>query len=192
MHPVPCWNSAPIIPLGPSVLRPQPLPLTTYSFTGKEFDKEIGLYYFGARYYDPTVGHFISVDPLYFENLEKDLVDPQALNLYSYVHNNPLRNIDPDGRDVVIAYGTGDGERGSRSVSHALARELRQNNVRVYVIKATDLNKRRVQRRMARRNISAAVFSATVTWTISAIERARYRDGGRGGLNTSLHATTFC
>lgn len=131
---------------------------TDYSFTGKEFDAEVGLYYFGARYYDPTIGHFISPDPLYFENAEKDLLDPQALNLYSYVRNNPLRNVDPDGRDVVIAYGTGHNGHLHRGVANRLARELRQNNIRVHVIKATSLNKAKTRRKLARRNISAAVF----------------------------------
>lgn len=35
-----------------------------YTFTGREWDKEIGLYYYRARYYDPKVGRFISFDPI--------------------------------------------------------------------------------------------------------------------------------
>jgi RHS repeat-associated protein len=37
-----------------------------YKFTGREFDAEIGLYYYRARYYDPQLGRFISEDPLIF------------------------------------------------------------------------------------------------------------------------------
>ncbi|MBU1017762.1 LysM peptidoglycan-binding domain-containing protein [Patescibacteria group bacterium] len=63
-----------------------------YGFTGKELDKETGLYYYGARYYDPVIGRFASLDPW-----EGDLNDPQTLNKYSYVLNNPVRYIDPTG-----------------------------------------------------------------------------------------------
>ncbi|MBD3374485.1 hypothetical protein GF406_05550, partial [candidate division KSB1 bacterium] len=65
-------------------------------FTGKELDKEshIGLYYFGARYYDPEVGRFISVDPLADKY--------PGWSPYVYCLNNPLKNIDTDGRRVEI------------------------------------------------------------------------------------------
>ena len=60
-------------------------------FTGKELDKEshIGLYYFGARYYDAEVGRFISVDPL------ADLYP--HMTPYHYALNNPMQFIDPTG-----------------------------------------------------------------------------------------------
>ena len=57
-----------------------------YGFTGKELDGETGLYYYGARYYDPLLGRFTSLDPW-----SGDLLNPQTLNKYSYVINNPLR-----------------------------------------------------------------------------------------------------
>jgi RHS repeat-associated protein len=63
-----------------------------YRFTGKERDPESGLDYFGARYYLPLVGRFISVDPA-----EADLEGPQAMNKYTYCRNNPLILIDPQG-----------------------------------------------------------------------------------------------
>jgi len=58
-----------------------------YSFTGKEFDNT-KLFYFGARYYDPTIGKFTSVDPVETEPA------------YQYVHNNPMNYVDPDGREI--------------------------------------------------------------------------------------------
>jgi len=63
-----------------------------YKFTGKERDSERGLDYFGARYNSPGMGRFMTPDPL-----GGMLVDPQSLNRYSYVRNNPLRYIDPTG-----------------------------------------------------------------------------------------------
>lgn len=65
----------------------------THKFTGKELDSEtgLGLYYFGARYYDPAIGRWLSVDPM---------ADKYPfLSPYNYVANNPLNIIDPDGRD---------------------------------------------------------------------------------------------
>ncbi|MBI4488710.1 MAG: hypothetical protein HY694_06460, partial [Deltaproteobacteria bacterium] len=61
-------------------------------FTGKQLDPESGLYYYGGRYYDPELGRFISPDPFVSEP-----GNPQILNRYSYVGNNPVNYIDPDG-----------------------------------------------------------------------------------------------
>ncbi len=69
-------------------------------FTGKERDAESGLDYFGARYMSAAQGRFTSPDPLYIE--AKRLLDPQSLNLYAYVRNNPLKFVDPDGMDFVL------------------------------------------------------------------------------------------
>ncbi len=70
-----------------------------YQFTGKERDAESGLDYFGARYFGSSMGRFMLPDePMY----SGDLGDPQKLNLYSYVGNNPLSRVDPDGHDYDI------------------------------------------------------------------------------------------
>ncbi len=66
-----------------------------YQFTGKERDAESGLDNFGARYMASTMGRFMSADP--FTVTPGRVVDPQQLNLYAYVRNNPLRHIDPTG-----------------------------------------------------------------------------------------------
>ncbi len=78
-----------------------------YKFTGKERDTESGLDYFGARYLSSSMGRFMSPDsgadatvgvPVPFADLE----NPQSLNLYSYVLNNPVRNVDSDGHNVTV------------------------------------------------------------------------------------------
>lgn len=74
---------------------PQPNP-DRLQFSGKERDTETGLDYFGARYYRPESGRFLSVDPKL--GIEVALLDPQRWNRYSYVGNRPTRLIDPDGR----------------------------------------------------------------------------------------------
>ena len=65
-------------------------------FGGKEFDAETKLNYFGARYFRPESGRFLSVDPKL--GAEVALMDPQRWNRYSYVGNRPTRLVDPDGR----------------------------------------------------------------------------------------------
>ena len=65
---------------------------TPYRFNGKELDPETGNYYYGARYYNPVWGVWLSVDP-HAENY-------QSLSPYTYVANNPINAIDPDGRDI--------------------------------------------------------------------------------------------
>jgi RHS repeat-associated protein len=72
-------------------------------FTGQERDDETGLDYFGARYYAGTQGRFTSVDPVIIKKAR--LLDPQRINLYAYVRNNPLKFIDPDGADLILAEG---------------------------------------------------------------------------------------
>lgn len=70
-----------------------------YKFTGKERDGESGNDYFGGRYYASTMGRFMSpdwaakVEPVPYAKLD----DPQSLNLYAYVGNNPLSRTDADG-----------------------------------------------------------------------------------------------
>ena len=72
----------------------------TTEFTGKERDAETGLDYFGARYFSGAQGRFTSPDKL---NVTDDrLLVPSTLNKYAYAANNPLRFVDPDGRDVVL------------------------------------------------------------------------------------------
>ena len=67
---------------------------TPYLFNAKEFDEETGLYYYGARYYEPKLSQFLSVDR-YSENYPN-------FSPYSYVGNNPIKYIDVNGDSIVI------------------------------------------------------------------------------------------
>lgn len=61
-----------------------------YRYTSKERDEESGFYYFGARYYMPWLGRWLSADP-------EGFVD--GLNLYAYTMNNPISLSDPSGTE---------------------------------------------------------------------------------------------
>jgi RHS repeat-associated protein len=80
---------------------------TEHHFTGKERDTESGNDYFEARYYSSNMGRFMSPDwsaqeePVPYADLD----DPQSLNLYAYVRNNPLDRTDPDGHCPWCAVG---------------------------------------------------------------------------------------
>lgn len=65
---------------------------TEFRFNGKEQDPETGLYYYGARYYNPSYSVWLSVDPLYYHPNQVDK------SPYAYVWNNPVNLVDPDGR----------------------------------------------------------------------------------------------
>jgi len=67
-----------------------------WTYTGQELQRsfDLGVMNYGARFYDPSIGRFMSVDPHADSYLN--------LSPYNYVANNPLISIDPDGRDIII------------------------------------------------------------------------------------------
>ena len=67
---------------------------TNYLFNAKELDNETGLYYYGARYLDPTGAMWLSVDPMW----EKFV----GMSPYNYCMGNPVKMVDPDGRENII------------------------------------------------------------------------------------------
>lgn len=71
-----------------------------HKFTGQINDSGTGLYYYGARYYDPQMCTFLTPD-----TLVQNPYDPQLLNRYTYCRNNPVTNTDPSGNYEVPMYG---------------------------------------------------------------------------------------
>ncbi len=82
--------------------------------TGKERDAESGNDYFGARYYASSIGRFLSPDPTLRSGHP---ADPQTWNRYVYGGNNPLKFIDPDGKEKQLVVYVQQPVPGSRTVS---------------------------------------------------------------------------
>ena len=61
-----------------------------------DIDDATGLVYMGHRWYAPEIGRFVTPDPLYLLQPEKSDGDPAPLQLYSYVGNNPVNQVDPE------------------------------------------------------------------------------------------------
>jgi RHS repeat-associated protein len=82
----------------------------TVKFTGQERDAETGLDFFGARYFSGAQGRFATPDwsPAPVAIPYADLHDPQSLNLYAYLRNDPLSSQDPDGHGACEAAAGGD------------------------------------------------------------------------------------
>jgi RHS repeat-associated protein len=70
---------------------------STFRFNGKEWDEETGNFYYGARYYDPKMSVWLSVDPLAHKY--------PSLSSYAFVANNPIMLVDPDGKEIWIRDG---------------------------------------------------------------------------------------
>ncbi|MCK5450127.1 MAG: hypothetical protein KAI70_00010, partial [Candidatus Omnitrophica bacterium] len=95
-----------------------------YAYTGREYDTETGLYYYRARYYDPSVGRFMSKD-----SIGGFLDTPSTQHSYGYVGNNPQTYIDPSGKFSVprasdsewvqkVAFAMGQNESGEWLLDH--------------------------------------------------------------------------
>jgi RHS repeat-associated protein len=110
-----------------------------FLFSSKEFDEETGLYYFGARYYNPEQVTWLSADPLYLHDPAKSIAKPADLNPYAYVRHNPVNLFDPDGRDAIAQRAKNEGReahvnvvmqnsQGRVSVDYASWKWIEMNN----------------------------------------------------------------
>lgn len=90
-----------------------------HRFTGQEEDPETGLYSYRARYYNPARGRFLSPD-----SLVPEPGNPQALNRYSYVANNPVTLTDPTGHSWLSSFIRNSGALGIQTLAAALVSPL--------------------------------------------------------------------
>jgi RHS repeat-associated protein len=67
-----------------------------FLFTGREYDDQVGMYFYRARYVDTQLGRFVSQDPAGF--------GADEMNVYRYVGNHPIDAMDPNGQTSVMFY----------------------------------------------------------------------------------------
>ncbi len=105
--------------------------LTRFTYTGREFDSDTGLYYYRARWYDPQVGRFVSEDPIGLAG---------GINTYGYVRNSPVRLVDPFGLDwwdsllgVSSQFSAGFGDTLTGGISQSFAEAARAQGIPAYL-----------------------------------------------------------
>ncbi|EKO77142.1 MULTISPECIES: RHS repeat domain-containing protein [unclassified Leptospira] len=96
---------------GPDIFR--------YKFTGQIEDKETGLYYYKARYYEPTLGRFLQADSV----IDSDA--PNGQNRYMYVEGNPVNYRDPSGH----VSGAGLMHMMNRMIGHAMGKDFGKKGI---------------------------------------------------------------
>jgi RHS repeat-associated protein len=68
-----------------------------YKFTSREFDQDSGLYFYRMRYYNSTIGRFVSKDPLSYQTIDIGAIGECSSQSYIYTFNNPVNYVDPLG-----------------------------------------------------------------------------------------------
>ncbi len=154
---------------------------TPYKFNGKELDQETGLYYYGARYYTPEIGIWLSVDPLSDKY--------PSLSPYAYCALNPVMLVDPDGREIDIWYTDKDKKQKSFSFNGMNAEDAPDNEFVQSVLSAYEYNTKngggkRMQQAATNKKIKMNVFQGEMSYAGNESDRNAVVWNPNGGLLT--------
>lgn len=108
-------------------------------FSGKERERNSGLDYFGARYFNHGNYRFISVDPVI--NKSDALTNPQLWNMYAYCRNNPVTFYDPNGKTEIIITISRTGANSTRTLgTMSVANNTNNSTLSLYTLELPDSN----------------------------------------------------
>lgn len=137
-----------------------------YKFNGKELDAETGIYYYGARYYDPKISIWLSVDPL--------AGSYPGSNPYAYCYQNPIRFIDPTGMEgeknegdpkkrinvVVLPKKISESDQALLNVKESAENHLDSSVVKIYANDTKDLVKQLIENNIGNDQIGTLVLNS--------------------------------
>lgn len=132
-----------------------------YRFTGKELERGLGYHYFGARYYNPALGRWLSVDPAMLATKREEAIG-RVNSSYVYAGNQVYIVVDPDGRDdILIIYKAvktpemrrdpkrwqkeKDYERFTRTLAEEYKRNMKSKGKEVHIIDASSQSELRAK-----------------------------------------------
>ncbi|EMI62835.1 RHS repeat domain-containing protein [Leptospira sp. Fiocruz LV4135] len=148
---------------GPDIFR--------YKFTGQIEDKETGLYYYKARYYEPTLGRFLQADSV----IDSDA--PNGQNRYMYVEGNPVNYRDPSGH----VSGAGLMHMMNRMIGHAMGKDFHNGNSPSMKSIGKDLSKSNIVKKINNKDIQNGIdkeYKKFIKWT----QKATFITYWGGGL----------
>lgn len=154
-----------------------------FGFTGYVKDSESGMYYAGARYYDPAVGRFTAEDPA-----AGDVMQPPSLHRYLYSYANPAAYVDPDGRQALpvmgqaeamsLAWNSKDREEMRRNALGAAAGQIEGAKISLPIIAGTYLGTGLVSGLRAGWLAYTSTGAAGFGLTVAAQRSAPYAEAG--------------
>ncbi len=136
---------------------------TPYLYNGKELDEETGLYYYGARYYDPRTSVWQSVDPLSDKY--------PSISAYQYTGNNPITYIDPNGKEIIgVTYDKTTGK-------YSYSEEAIKNGTNKYIEARTQTDRGR--------NAISGLMKSKTKYSIYVTDKILVTDAGDGKYGLS-------
>ena len=132
----------------------------TYGYTGREYDADLGLTYYRARWYDSATGRFVSEDPIFAD----------TSNTYRYVGNNATNARDPSGLDHSLAEGLESALRGEHGPAYQEIAE-RTREVQLAIEIQRDVRREQLERL---RNATISPLPGSVPRFSSAIEAQQF------------------
>ncbi|HEX2834370.1 MAG TPA: RHS repeat-associated core domain-containing protein [Thermoanaerobaculia bacterium] len=145
--------------------------------------------YMHARYYDPNLGRFLSVDPKLPSVAQRHT--PQRWNRYSYVMNNPLLYVDPNGQDLFIAFDFSQSDLSTKErgqIMQGVRQRFLNAGVKNVVVNDATSRDQWSENKKTDRAVTVEVVSRDIDPNSTDVVYGKAREGSREGLISTFHA----